>query len=212
LGRPQPLDVPDPTTFQAAVSVARSSRLGHNPDSDIYSDEAKFVDPQNTAVAYRREVFHRVGLFDERFDACEDVEFNHRVFEAKLTCYFTPAVKIVYHPRTSLGGLFKQLARYGCGRARLAKKHAASLTLPALVPPLWLAWLVVGAAASLLLPPVGWVYLASVALYLGVVLLASAWLGRGKPLAVRLRLPAVFFGIHAGFGWGFLREAIKGWK
>src|SRR5262245_55917453 len=70
LGRPQPLDSPDPTPFQRAVAVARRSRLGHNPDSDIFSDQSRFIAPENTAVAYRREVFHRVGLFDERFDAC----------------------------------------------------------------------------------------------------------------------------------------------
>ena len=121
-GRPGPDPVPGGRRRRPA------SRLGHNPDSDIYSDRPKFVAPQSTAVAYRREVFHRVGLFDERFDACEDVEFNHRVHEAGLTCYFTPAVKVVYHPRPSWTALFIQLARYGCGRARLAAKHPRSLT------------------------------------------------------------------------------------
>ena len=36
LGRPQPLDSPNPTPFQRAVAVARASRLGHNPESDIF--------------------------------------------------------------------------------------------------------------------------------------------------------------------------------
>src|SRR5581483_4704285 len=101
LGRPQPLDIPNPTPFQRAVSVARSSRLGHNPGSDIYSDRPKFVEPQSTAIAYTRTVFHRIGLFDESFDACEDVEFNERVHAAGLVCYFTPAVTVVYEPRAS---------------------------------------------------------------------------------------------------------------
>jgi glycosyltransferase involved in cell wall biosynthesis len=209
LGRPQPLDVPNPTPFQEAVSAARSSRLGHNPDSDIYSDEAKFVPPQSTAIAYRRQVFHTVGLFDEKFDACEDVEFNHRVHEAGLTCYFTPALKIVYHPRQTWPALFRQLARYGCGRARLGAKHVGSLTVPALVPPLWVVWLVVGAAASLFVPLLGWAYLASVLLYLSVIGAGSAVLARGKPLRVGVRVPAVFLGIHLGFAWGFLREAVR---
>lgn len=209
LGRPQPLDVQNPTQFQAAVAVARSSRLGHNPDSDIFSDQAKFVPPQNTAVAYRREVFHKVGLFDERFDACEDVEFNERVHRAGLSCYFTPALKIVYHPRKTWITLFKQLARYGCGRARLAAKHPGSLTLPALVPPVWVVWLAVGGVLAAVLPYVGWLYLASVALYSAAILGMSAWLARGKPAAVAVRIPAVFVGIHLGFAWGFLRE---GWR
>src|SRR5580698_3199469 len=48
LGRPQPLDTENSTPFQRAVSAARSSRLGHNPDSDIFSKQAKFVAPQST--------------------------------------------------------------------------------------------------------------------------------------------------------------------
>jgi succinoglycan biosynthesis protein ExoA len=209
LGRPQPLDAPDPSPFQRAVAAARQSRLGHNPDSDIFSAASRFVPPQNTAVAYRREVFHRVGLFDERFDACEDVEFNHRVQAAGLTCFFTPALKVRYHPRATWPALFRQLARYGCGRARLAAKHPGSLTLPALVPPLWTAWLVLGAVLSAVVPAVGWVYLGTVLTYAAVLLTASASLGLGKPKEVRGRIPAVFVGIHLGFGWGFLREMAR---
>ena len=206
LGRPQPLDVPDPTPFQAAVSLARSSRLGHNPGSDIYSDQPKWVEPQSTAVAYRRGVFHRVGLFDERFDACEDVEFNTRVHAAGLSCYFCPTLAVVYEPRRGWTSLFKQLGRYGGGRARLAAKHPTSLTLPAVVPPLWVVWLVAGAVLGLTLPLVGWLYAASVGLYAAVVLGGAAWLGRRQPALVAARVPGVFAGIHLGFAWGFLRE------
>ena len=210
LGRPQPLGAARPTAFQRAVSVARASRLGHNPDSDIFSDEAKFVAPQSTAVAYRREVFERVGLFDQFFDACEDVEFNQRVADAGLTCYFTPTLKVVYHPRGSWLALFRQLARYGCGRARLAAKNPRSLTAPALVPPLWVLWLVLGGVALPWLgPPFAAVYGASVALYLAVIVAGSVWLGRGSPAAVAVRLPAVFAAIHFGFAWGFLRESAR---
>jgi succinoglycan biosynthesis protein ExoA len=207
LGRPQPLTVPSPTPFQAAVAVARASRLGHNPDSDIYSDTPKFVNPESTAVAYRTDVFRRVGMFDEQFDACEDVEFNTRVRQAGLACYFSPAVKIVYHPRQNLRSLFVQLGRYGSGRARLAAKHPRSLSLPALVPPGWAIWLVLGGVAALLHPWIGAVYLASVALYLAVIVGGSLWLGRRLEPRVAIRLPAVFAGIHFGFAWGFLRQA-----
>lgn len=206
LGRPQPLDVPDPTPFQAAVSAARSSRLGHNPGSDIYSDRPKFVEPQSTAVAYRRGVFHRVGLFDERFDACEDVEFNTRVHAAGLSCYFCPTLKVVYHPRLTWRGLVKQLGRYGGGRARLAAKHPGSLTLPAVVPPLWAVWLVVGPALAAVLPLVGWAYAAGLALYVAVIGGGSVVPSRRQPVGVGLRVPGAFVGIHLGFALGFLRE------
>ena len=120
LGRPQPLRTEQPTPFQLAVAAARTSWLGHNPDSAIFSNEARFVPPDNVAVAYRREVFDRVGLFDDSFDACEDVEFNTRMHRAGLTCYFTPAIAVDYQPRRSLRGLAYRIAqlRPGPGTTR----------------------------------------------------------------------------------------------
>lgn len=207
LGRPQPLEAPNPTPFQEAVSAARSSRLGHNPDSDIYSDQAKFVRPQSTAVAYRREVFARIGLFDQSFDACEDVELNQRVDDAGFSCYFTPTIKIEYHPRRTWLALVTQLGRYGCGRARLALKNPKSLTLPALVPPLWFAGVVLGFVAALLSTYLAIAYVAVLAVYLVAILGVSAKLARTMRATAALRLPLVFVGIHLGFALGFLGEA-----
>jgi glycosyltransferase involved in cell wall biosynthesis len=207
LGRPQPLDTANPSVFQRAVSAARSSRLGHNPDSDIFSNQARFVPPQSTAIAYKRTVFHRVGLFDEAFDACEDVEFNERVHSAGLSCYFTPSVKIVYEPRNGFRSLFYQLSRYGLGRARLAFKHPRSLSVPALVPPLWVVWVIFGGLLSLGVPYLGLVWLASLGLYACVLLGAGVVLGRRQPRGVGLRIPMVFVAIHFGFAWGFWKEA-----
>lgn len=209
LGRPQPLNAPSPSLFQQAVSVARASKLGHNPGSDIFSDQPKFVEPQSTAIAYRREIFPKIGLFDESFDACEDVELNHRVHAGGLSCYFVPELKIEYHPRASLSGLFYQLSRYGRGRARLAAKHPGSLTLPALVPPLWLIFLTLGPLAALVWVGFFWAYLAVLSFYLLAITAESVRLGRSKPFRVAGRLPLIFMAIHAGFGWGFLREAGK---
>ncbi|HEY8505086.1 MAG TPA: glycosyltransferase family 2 protein, partial [Gemmataceae bacterium] len=206
LGRPQPLSVDGATPFQQSLALARQSRLGHNPGSDIFASEERFVPPQNVAVAYRREVFERVGLFDEKFDACEDVEFNYRVDRAGLRCFFTPAILVRYHPRASLPGLIYQMFRYGRGRCRLARKHPASLTLPALVPACFLAWLAAGFALGCASAWAAAAYCLSLLLYLALVLAGSAWLGRRAPAALP-RLPVIFLAIHVGFGWGFLREA-----
>ena len=94
VGRPQPLYITGASILQKAIAAARSSRLGHHPASHIYANREGFVPPQSVAVAYRREVFERIGYFDESFDACEDVEFNHRAARAGLTCYFTPRVGV----------------------------------------------------------------------------------------------------------------------
>ena len=65
VGRPQPLDVTGATLLQRAIAAGRSSRLGHHPDSHIYSDREGFVPPQSVAIAYKRKVFDAIGYFDE---------------------------------------------------------------------------------------------------------------------------------------------------
>ncbi len=208
LGRPQPLRAESPTAFQNAVSAARTSWLGHNPDSAIFSDVARFIPADNVAVAYRREVFDKVGLFDESFDACEDVEFNTRVRRAGLTCFFTPTIAVEYQPRSTLNGLLHQMARYGRGRARLAHKHVATVTPASLVPPVWLLWLFFASITSVMWLPMIWALCGSVTLYSVVLLWESHRLwGMDRALAYQ-RMPAVFATIHVGFAWGYLREMI----
>ncbi len=211
VARPQPLDATNASSLQRAIAAARASRLGHHPASYIYSDRPGFIPPQSAAIAYRRGVFETVGLFDEHFDACEDVEFNHRVARAGMTCWFAPEARVHYRARASLSGLFKQMVRYGRGRVRLLRKHPDTFSLPGFVPAVFLAGVVVGplfawwsAAAALL-------YVGVLGVYVAVVLLASLALciheRDGKVLPW---LPLVFPTIHAGAAIGVWSEMLLG--
>jgi succinoglycan biosynthesis protein ExoA len=213
LGRPQSLDVAEATGFQRAVAAARASRLGHHPASHIYSDGEGFVAPQSVAVAYRRDVFDKVGLFDEAFDACEDVEFNHRVAAAGLRCFFTARVGVRYQPRATLTGLFRQMARYGRGRVRLLRKHPDSFSLPGFLPAAFLCGVALGPLTALCHPLMALAYVGALGLYVLVVLLTSiALCARRRDAALLPWLPLVFAAVHAGAGWGVLYEAIAGRK
>jgi len=74
LGRPQPFIFPKESTIQKAIALARTSWLGHSFNSYIYSNIEGFMSPISIGCAYKREVIERIGLADESFDACEDVE------------------------------------------------------------------------------------------------------------------------------------------
>lgn len=207
LGRPQPLDVAGATPLQRAIAVARSSPLGHHPESFIYSDEPRLVPAKSVAVAYRREVFDKVGFFDETFDAHEDGEFNLRCDRAGLRCYFVPQLAVKYFPRSSLSGLFQQMVRYGRGRVRLARKHTGMWGLGVLVPAMFVVYLVLGAIASLLMPQ-AWIFYA-----FGLALYAIALFANGAASAIQqqdvgliFRVPVVLATVHLGAGWGVLRE------
>jgi succinoglycan biosynthesis protein ExoA len=211
VGRPQPLDVAGATPIQRAIAAARASRLGHHPASHIYADREGFVPPQSVAIAYRRGVFDTVGLFDERFDACEDVEFNHRVARAGLTCWFTPRVQVHYHPRSSLSGLFRQMVRYGRGRLRLFRKHPDTFSLPGFMPAAFLAGVVMGPLLACWSSLLALLYAGVLGVYGAALLLFSLALGvRERDVRLLPLFPLVFLTIHAGAGAGAWCELLLG--
>jgi succinoglycan biosynthesis protein ExoA len=210
LGRPQPLEIDGATVVQRAIALARASALGHNPGSHIYSETEAFVRPESVAVAYRRYVFDRCGQFDEYFDACEDVEFNHRVAQAGFRCFFTPAIKLGYAPRASLRGVFRQMARYGRGRVRLLRKHPQTFSLACFLPAIFLMSVIAGLPAALLWPSaIGVGYACMLASYVLSVLLMSVRLSWqvGEPQLLYL-LPFVYGAIHLGAGVGVVLELL----
>jgi GT2 family glycosyltransferase len=74
------------------------------------------------SMAFRREVFERVGFFDERLDVGQagcsgDSEFWYRVLAGGMTCRYEPrAVALHFHRRT-LDGLAQQIHHYMRGHA-----------------------------------------------------------------------------------------------
>jgi len=205
LCRPQPLTtLTDDKPWARAIALARHSPLGHHPDSDIYGTEPRVTQPHSAGAAYRREIFERVGGFDERFDACEDVEFNHRVDRAGFMAYVHPDLAVDYRPRGSLSTFFRQMVRYGRGRGRLGVRH------PELIPiPLVLATLLSLGVLFLLIRPGGRLGLAlfAGAMALWVVLCLVEGVRQGgwrNGWRVAIALGSVHIGLTLGFWRGLL--------
>lgn len=205
LGRPQPFILPDAPTMQRAIGLARSSWLGHSSKSFIHSDREGFVSPVSVGCAYRREVFESIGYVDEAFDACEDVEFNYRVEKAGFKTFFSPSIAVHYHPRESLGGLWRQLGRYARGRVAFLRKHPECFSLDTVLPALWVSGLASGAILTLVHPLFASVYAGALGLYSVVVGLESFRKGRADGWPFVARMAAVFVTIHLALGFGFLK-------
>jgi len=207
LCRPQPLTMPGNTSFQEVVAHARATMLGHARDSTIYLANGEGpVNPASSGALYRRAVFERVGFFDERFDACEDVEFNCRVSKARLRSYFSAKLAILYQPRRDLRSLWAQMMRYGRGRCRLLEKHPDLFSLSQILPSTLLLSIVMGALGALVSLRLGELFLAGIAAYTGVVLAFSWKLALRYGWRHSVWAPPVYACIHFGLGAGFLAE------
>jgi succinoglycan biosynthesis protein ExoA len=209
LARPQPLRAPWNDDFQDLVASVRESALGHGRDSTIYSmSYSGEVDPTSAGATYKRSLFEELGYYDESFDACEDVEFNHRVKQAGKRASTDPSLAVFYVPRRSLGALFRQMYRYGVGRRRLHRKHHDAFSLSQLIPAavtLYLSSLPI----SVLLPRTFAVaYILPAIIYLFALLAASAVMVTRFGLTAALT-PFVFLATHLGLGAGWWAGLVR---
>lgn len=209
LSRPQFLETPENTDFQKAVALARRSVIGHGLDSTIYTDRDAYVDPTSSGATYHRNVFADVGYFDERFDACEDVEFNHRVHRSGRQSFTSLKTAVYYYPRENLTRLFHQMKRYGIGRFRLARKHPSTLAPGTLVPAMFTGGVFLLTFLSVLVPYIGWTFLGIYGLYALMVFLSSASIAGRHGMHLLPKLLVIYPTIHFGLGWGFLSEGLR---
>ncbi len=210
LCRSQPLDAPAITSMQKIIADVRGTALGHGFDSTIYSQNLHgFIDPTSSGAAYRRGVFDCIGLYNENFDACEDVEFNYRVKKQGFRSYIDPRLKVHYYPRASLAGLWKQMARYGRGRCRFVREHPDALSVGQLLPVAMLCWFVTAGIVSIFSSLAAKVLLTSVALYAGMVLGFSVALGIRNDRRYFIVALGTYPTIHFALGYGFFLEALR---
>ncbi len=213
LCRPQPLDDPANTSFQDMIAKCRGSILGHGLDSSIFSqNNERFINPTSSGAIYAREVFEKIGIYDEAFDAAEDVEFNHRVWQSGMKSYISPRLTIHYAPRADLKGLFKQMMRYGQGRFRLIAKHRDAISLSQFVPPAFVMWMILTAILSPFVSFARWAFLGALAFYGVAVVLASLILAARHGFRFIWGGPAIFATVHIGLGVGFWKGCFSGYK
>jgi succinoglycan biosynthesis protein ExoA len=181
--------------FQSPFAVGGAR--GHDPS---YTGQVDTI----YLGCWPREVFERIGLFDEELIRNQDDEFNlrHTLVGGKL--WQSPRIRSWYRPRESLRSLFRQHLQYGYWKVRVIQKHKIPAALRHLVPGFFIGSLVILALGSLWWRPAAWGWLGLVGIYGVCNLVASCltavrWEWKLFPL-----LPLVFACYHFAYGCGFL--------
>lgn len=191
--------------FGRAVAAATSSSFGVGGARFHYSDREEWVDTVYLG-AWPRQVFARIGLFDEELVRDQDDEFNYRLRAAGGRILLTPAVRSRYTVRGTPWSLFRQYFQYGFWKVRVLQKHAAQMRPRQFGPPLFVLALLVAAATALAFPsaPAARLPLAGLAaLYLASDLVAAAVEARRQKVNPVL-LAFVYPILHLAYGSGFL--------
>lgn len=208
LCRPQPLLAPAATDMGEVIAQARASWLGRDP-LHCALNHAGPIDAVRGGAIYRRDVFERVGLYDESFDACEDFELNLRVRHAGITAFADPRLTVNDQPRAHVGLLFRDMLRHGRARLRLISRHRGCLPAASLAPLALLLLVPVVACAWWLLPsPAAAVLTVPLVAFALAVGAASLQLGKRFGAGYAWRAPWIFSAIWFGLGSGLLLELL----
>lgn len=154
---------------------------------------------------YRREIFDRVGLFDEELIRNQDDEFNFRLIRQGGRVLLLPGVCCRYFARGSLRQLSRMYYQYGYFKPLVARKVGRVMTVRQLVPAMLVASLFVSAVLSLWLPAFTYAFGLIVGMYGSLMLACSVRTAQAEGLRCGLALLAVFPTLHFSYGAGFLR-------
>lgn len=191
------------TGWEAVMRALDTSRFCGGAAPFRNGGEARYVDTLAYAL-YRREVYDRVGLYDERLRRTEDNDMHYRMRRAGYRFYFSPEIVSCHAARSTLRGQLRQKwgNGYWIGRTMHIQPHCFAPRH--LIPMLF----VLALALCLLLAPLSGWPLAALLLAYGLCDLffsaqAAVREARARVLSL-LTLPFLFPAVHIVYGAGTL--------
>jgi hypothetical protein len=152
---------------------------------------------------YRREVFERIGTFDEELSRNQDDEFNMRLLRAGGKILLVPDVVCDYVARSSLRKLWAMMYQYGLFKPLVVRKIHGVLTLRQIIPALLvLSLLLTGVAAFV--HPFGRIALASIlCLYMVANMASACTIAMRSTISHGFASLLVFPCMHLSYGIGY---------
>jgi glycosyltransferase involved in cell wall biosynthesis len=154
---------------------------------------------------YPREIFDRIGMFDEELIRDQDDEFNFRLITRGGRVLLLPDVLCRYFARRSFRQLARMLYQYGYFKPLVARKVGRVMTARQLIPAVLVGCLSSSAALALWIPAARYLFALVAGSYALLVVLFAAGAGRSHGLRCAAALTLVFPVLHLSYGSGFLR-------
>jgi len=194
-----------------AIALAMSSPFGvGNSYFRTGVKEPRLVDTVPFGC-YRREVFDRIGLFDEDMVRSQDAEFNLRLIKNGGKILLAPDIVSRYYARNSFLKLQTMYAQYGYFKSLSAAKLGKIMGIRQMIPAIFVSSLMVLILASLIIKPLIWLFLFELALYLAANITFSIKIASENGQVLLPLLVWGFLIIHFTFGLNYLRGIIDFW-
>jgi len=190
-----------------AIALAMSSKFGVGNSRFRTGGQDGYVDTVAFAV-YPKDVFKKIGLFDEFMIRSQDDEFNFRLRDFGGKVYLTSKMRSKYFPRSSVKKLWQQYFGYGLFKVRLFQKYPRLMQLRHFVP-LAFVLSIFGSAILALLSGIAWPFFTIAVTYLVGSFVFALKICKTSGLEYLPLLPFIFATLHLSYGCGFLFGLIK---
>lgn len=156
---------------------------------------------------FHRELFDRIGYFDEELIRNQDDEFNGRIIKNGGKIYLLPHLVIDYYARDTINKVYKMFYQYGLFKPLVNKKLGSPATIRQFFPLLFVIGLLLGPFTFFISKWFIVAYIAVILLYFGLATYFSLKDSRNlKQVIIQDR---IYFVVHFGYGWGYLVGLFK---
>lgn len=193
-----------------SIALASSHKFGVG--NSIHKTGSKEIKETDTVPfgCYRRDVFDRVGLFDEELIRNQDDEFNARLINSGGKIFLIPQLVINYTARNSINKMARMYFQYGLFKPLVNKKLGAPATIRQFFPAAFVLGLVGGCMVSFISNILAVIYLSVLIIYISLSFFFSISLAiKTSDWKQVLILPFVFFIIHISYGTGYWNGIIN---
>ena len=206
-GGPRPNIVEDETPWKKTLLLAEKSMFGSSIAPYRTGHHKRYVKSVFHG-AYRREVFEKAGLFNEKLGRTEDNEMHYRIRKAGYKICFTPDIISYQHVRSSWRGIIKQkfLNGYWIGLTLSICPYCFSIFH--FIPFAFCLALIVSIILYVLGYKMLFLILALAYIVCNLVMSFLAILKR-KPCLQYIALPIIFLSLHISYGIGTMCGLIK---
>lgn len=185
-----------------AVSKAMASPFGVGNALFRYSETEELVDTVAFG-AYKREVFDKIGLFDEEFIRNQDDELNFRLTLSGGKILLSPEIISYYYTRGSFSKLWNQYYQYGFWKVRGIQKHKRAASIRHLIPAGFVTGLILGTLLSIFFSLVRYIFIFVILLYLIGALVFAQRAAQDEPGFIP-SIVLTFIILHISYGLGFI--------
>lgn len=195
--------------FGQAVAAAMSHPVGIGNAKHRYPTYEGYAEGACYPV-FRREVFDKIGFYDEMLVRNQDDELNYRLAKHGEKVFISPRARYSYFIRETPSRLFLQYFEYGYWRVAVLRKHRIPASFRHIVPPLFMAVMLLSVLVGLSLSEWWRLTAAAIPMLYGVTLLTVGVMQSHKTgWRVAGLFPVAAAIMHVAYAMGFVRGLMK---